>query len=135
MLLDAVHTGRELVKPLVGLLCSACGRLSRRIRLLGSLVDRGHPAFERGDAVVDRRDVVVDLVFGRARAEAEATDDDQASCRDALSNQGHVVLPSLWPRRAGDLSRVVIHRPDTADFWRLTALISRGTQFSLGRIP
>ena len=50
MLLNAVDAGRQLVKPLIGLLCSTCGSLSRRVGLLRSLIDRVDPRLERADA-------------------------------------------------------------------------------------
>ena len=66
LLLDAVHTCRQRVKPLIGLLCSTCGRLSRCVGLLRGLVDRVHSSFECADAIVHDSDMLVDIVFGCA---------------------------------------------------------------------
>jgi len=83
LLLDAVNAGSQCVKPLIGLLCSTCGSLSRRIGLLRRLVDRIDTAFECADSIVHGRYLLVDIVFRGARAEAESAHENQAGCQDA----------------------------------------------------
>jgi hypothetical protein len=122
LLFDAVHSGRQLVKALVGLLCRSCGGLSRRIGLLRSLVDRVHSAFESADAVIHSRDMLVHIGFRGTRAKAESADDYKAGCRDAPALERHCFLLSLAPCHPLAMPPGTIRTPNvTAEFFQLSA--------------